>query len=126
VGSGPTSFAASRHGERILFIDRSLTEEDRVKKERTGPFRYDLFVIEAGVTRQVTHLEGYLGRQAISYDGSTAAFGTYAKPSTDFTYEPAAARIIELSIVDLRTGAVTKTDLVDRLNKDPRFHRKSK
>ncbi|MFZ5782962.1 MAG: WD40 repeat domain-containing protein [Pseudomonadota bacterium] len=124
VGGGPTSFAASRNGERIIFIDRSLTEENRMKIERTGPFRYDLFVIEKGMTRQVTHLETYLGHQAISYDGSTGAFGIYAKPMSDFRYERVPARLVELAVVDLQTGAITKTDLMARLNADPRFHRK--
>lgn len=119
VGGGPMSFAASRNGERTVFIDRSLSEEDRVKKHPSGPFHYDLFVIEAGGIRQVTHVEAFLSRQAISYDGTIAAFGTYAIP-------PAAPRVVEVSIVDLRTGVVTRTGLVDRVIADPRFHPRSK
>jgi Tol biopolymer transport system component len=122
-GSGPTMFAASRNGERIVFLDRSLSEEERVAKDRRGYFRYDLFVIEGGAKSQVTKLEGYMSFVAISYDGSTAAFGTYAKPMSEFRYEPAQDRPFDLSIVDLRTGIVTPTDLVARVNADPRFSR---
>jgi hypothetical protein len=120
-GSGPTSFAASRNGERIVFIDRSLSEEERVKKERGGYYRNDLFMIEQGVTTQVTKVEAYLALQAISYDGSTAAFGVYTKPMAEFRYEPRGTRPFDLSIVDLRTRVVTPTHLLTRLNNDPRF-----
>jgi hypothetical protein len=120
-GEGPTSFAASRNGERIVFIDRSLSEEERVKKERAGYYRYDLFMIEQGVTSQITKVEAYLTIEAISYDGSIAAFGVYAKPMAEFRYEPRGKRPFDLSIVDLRTRVVTPTHLLMRLNNDPRF-----
>jgi hypothetical protein len=120
-GGGPTSFAASRNGERIVFIDRSLSEEERVKKERAGYYRYDLFMIEQGATSQLTKVEAYLAHQAISYDGSTAAFGVYAKPMTEFRYEPRGTRPFDLSIVDLRTRVVTPTHLLALLKSDPRF-----
>ena len=124
--SGPTSFSASRGGERIVFIDRSLSEEERVKKEKSGFYHYDLFMIENGIKRQMTNLGTYMSFDAISYDGSTAGFGTYAKPISEFRYEPARDRPFELSIVDLRTGVVTPTDLIARVNADPRFAVKGK
>jgi hypothetical protein len=62
----------------VVFLDRSLSEVERVAKDRRGYFRYDLFMIEGGVTSQVTKLESYMSFVAIPYDGSTAAFGTKA------------------------------------------------
>lgn len=125
-GSGPASFAASRNGERIVFIDRSLTEEDRFAKKEAGPFRYDLFMIEGGVTRQVTHLETYLAHLAISYDGHTAAFGIQSKSVSKFKDEPSGAVRLDLAIIDLRTGVVTRIDLTARLDAEPLFGDKSK
>lgn len=126
MGGGPASFAASRNGEKIVFIDRSLTEEDRLAKERAGQFRYDLFMIEGGVTRQVTHLETYLAHLAISYDGHTAAFGIQSRPASEFKDEPSGAGHLDLAIVDLRTGVLTRIDLTARLDAEPLFGDKSK
>jgi hypothetical protein len=125
-GGGPTSFSVSKNGERIVFIDRSLSEDERRQRTKAGYFRYDLFVMERGSVRQVTNLESYLAHQAVSYDGSTAAFGTYAKPLAEFRYESLRDRPFDLNIVDLNTGIVTKTDLVDRLNAKLRLDRHSK
>lgn len=121
MGGGPVSFAASRNGERVVFIDRSLTEEDRAAREKFGRFRYDLFMIEGGVTRQITHLEAYLARLAISYDGHTIAFGIQSKSTGD----PSDARRLDLIIMDLRTKVLTRIDLIDRLDAEPGFGGKS-
>jgi len=121
MGGGPVSFAASRNGERVVFIDRSLTEEDRAAREKFGRFRYDLFMIEGGVTRQITHLEAYLARLAISYDGHTVAFGIQSKATGD----PSDARRLDLVIMDLRTKVLTRIDLIDRLDAEPGFGGKS-
>lgn len=99
MGGGPGSFAASRNGERVVFIDRSLSEEDRAAREKAGRFRYDLFMIEGGVTLQIAHLEAYLARLAISYDGHTVALGIQSKS----TGEPSDAQRLDLVIIDLRT-----------------------
>jgi hypothetical protein len=124
--SGPISFAASKDGARIAFIDRSSSEDERVKKEQGGYHRYDLFLMEEGRTRQVTNLEAYMSFIAISYDGSTVGFGVYAKPMADFRYEPGKDRSFDLNIIDLNTGTVTKTDLVDRVNASLGLNRHSK
>lgn len=121
MGSGPGSFAASRNGDRVVFIDRSLTEEDRVARGEFGRFRYDLFMIEGGVTRQITHLEAYLARLAISYDGHTVAFGIQSTSTGD----PSDARRLDLIIMDLRTNVLTRIDLIARLDAEPRFNGKS-
>jgi hypothetical protein len=121
MGSGPGSFAASRNGERVVFIDRSLTEEDRVAREEFGRFRYDLFMIEGGVTRQITHLEAYLARLAISYDGHTVAFGIQSTSTGD----PSDARRLDLIIMDLRTKVLRRIDLIARLDSESSFGGKS-
>lgn len=121
MAGGPASFAASRNGERVVFIDRSLTEEDRVGREKAGRFRYDLFMIEGGGTRQVTRLEAYLAHLAISYDGNTVAFGIQSKS----TGEPSDAQRLDLVVVDLRTNELTRIDLIARLDAEPGFGGKS-
>lgn len=126
MAGGPASFAASRNGEKVVFIDRSLTEEDRVARERAGQFRYDLFMIEGGVTRQVTHLETYLAHLAISYDGHTAAFGIQSRPASEFKDKPSSPGRLDLAIIDLRTGVVKRIDLSARLDAEPLFGGKGK
>jgi len=121
MGGGPAFFAASRNGERVVFIDRSLTEEDRVAREKAGRFLYDLFMIEDGVTRQITQLEAYLARLAISNDGHTVAFGIQSKS----TGEPSDASRLDLVVLDLRTNVLTRIDLIARLDSDPSFGGKS-
>ncbi|MSP75776.1 MAG: hypothetical protein EXR12_06540 [Rhodospirillaceae bacterium] len=126
MGGGPASFAASRNGERIVFIDRSLTEEGRLARNEAGHFRYDLFMIDGGVTRQVTPLETYLAHLAISYDGHTAAFGIQSRPAPEFKDQPSGADHLDIAIVDLRTGVLTRIDLTARLDAEPLAGGKSK
>lgn len=125
-GGGPVSFASSRNGKKIVFIDRSLTEEVRLTKDEIGPYRYDLFMIEDGVTRQITHLETYLAYPEISYDGHTVAFGIQSKPIPKFKDQPPGPGRLDLAIIDLRTGVFTRIDLIARLDAEPEFGDKSK
>jgi WD40 repeat protein len=126
IGSGPASFAASRNGERVVFIDRPLTEEDRVAREKAGRFRYDLFMIERGVTRQVTHLETYLAHLAMSYDGHTVAFGIQSESVSEFRDGFPGPGRLDLAIMDLRTDILTRIDLAARLDAEPLFAAKVK
>jgi hypothetical protein len=66
--------------------------------------------MEAGQVRQVTHLENYMSFNAISRDGSTAAFGVYPGPLSDVRNMRRGTIPLELAIVDLNTGQVTRTD----------------
>lgn len=124
MGSGPVSFAASHNGERVVFVDRSLTEEDRVAREKSGRFRYDLFMIEDGVTRQITHLETFLAYPEISYDGNIVAFGI-SKPISQADDQTPGPLRFDVAIIDLRTGAFARIDLIARLDAEPNFGGKS-
>ena len=126
---GPTQLVASRNGEKVVYIDRSLSEEARIEELRkhpkayAEPFRFDLFVIERGVRRQVTRLETpYPGILALSHDGSTAAvaFVTDEIPKDRHVFD-LPSRTREPAIVDMSTGAVTRTDLLARVRADPQF-----
>lgn len=109
------SMAASAAGERVVFIGRSQT---RKAQPSLAMAPQDVFVLEDGRPRQVTHLESRLYNYiAISRDGSTAAFGIEARPVPFSRVE----RNFDLAIVDLRTGEVTRTNFVEQVTFDSRF-----
>ena len=124
---GPTEILVSRNGGKIVYVDRSLSEEARVREARKHPrqyegaYRYDLFSIEEGVTRQVTRLEAFLGYPAVSYDGSIGALGLSVGEMTKEKYFNRRLRSFEPVIVDMGTGAITQTNLIARINADPQF-----
>jgi Tol biopolymer transport system component len=118
-GSLPTVMPASRNGERIVFIGPSQGERAR-KRHETGGSPYDLFVIEGSQVRQVTHLENYLAFDAISYDGSTAAFGVYPGAHSEVSSLRRGAVPLELAIVNLDTGQITRTDFTARVASEMR------
>ena len=91
--SGPQDLRASRDALKILYIDQ-------VEK---AP---ELFLIENGAIRQLTHLHGVMRLPAISFDGSTAAFaGDNSRNSLSYN----------LHIVDLATGKESSAGLLSRL-----------
>lgn len=124
---GPLEMYAADGGKKIVYVDRSLSEEARVQDSRRHPgrlgiaFHYDLFVIDNGVTRQVTQLEAFAGFPAVSLDGSTAAIGRFVGQMTKEKYLDRSKRGFEPLIVDVATGKVTETNLIDQINADPRF-----
>ena len=109
---------ASRNGERIAFIGLSGSESARKAYLSGDLARYDLFVMEYGQVRQVTRLENYMAYCAISDDGSTAAFGLHTGPLSDVRSLGRGKIPLELTIVDLNTGQVTRTDFVRRVYSD--------
>ena len=117
-GNLPTSMAASRNGERIVFIGISQSIAARQAYVTGDLTRYDLFVIEGQKVRQVTHLENYLAFVAISQDGSTAAFGLHTGSLSGVRNLGRGNIPLELAIVDLNTGQVTRTDFVERKTAD--------
>ncbi|SJZ81510.1 hypothetical protein SAMN02745126_02394 [Enhydrobacter aerosaccus] len=125
--SGLPEISTSRDGERVAYIARSLSEDARAEEQRkhpkrySEPHRYDLFVIEGEVTRQVTHLETYMSLVDLSYSGTTAAIGLSVGPMTNEKYVNRSLRTFEPAIVDINTGAVTRTDLIARVNANPQF-----
>jgi hypothetical protein len=125
VGGAPTTYAASCGGKRVAFIDFSPGEEALMRKahrERRGyRSRMDVYVRDGDSQRAVTNLKAYMAHVAISCDGSTAAFGTYAPPTgiSDPAYEHWSRRQFEPSVVDLGTNQVVPLRLIDRLRSDP-------
>jgi len=132
LGEPPVVYGASRGGERVVAVGVPPEEFDRLRqdtKRRTAKLEQnsrrsgwaEILVIEQGAMRRVTHVDAYIGGAAISYDGSTVAFGVYAKPLSEFNYEPALRRPFDVSIVDLNTGVVTETNLIERIAADASF-----
>ncbi|MFN4015540.1 MAG: WD40 repeat domain-containing protein [Reyranella sp.] len=114
-GELPSLMPASRNGERIAFISLSGSESARKAYLSGDLARRDIFVMEHGRVRQVTHLENYMAYCAISDDGSTAAFGLYTGPVSDVRSLGRGRIPLELTIVDLNTGQVTHTDFLRRV-----------
>lgn len=112
----PTSMAASRNGERIVFIGISQSAAARQAYLEGDLTRYDLFVIEGQQVRQVTHLENYLAFVAISQDGSTSAFGYFPGKISEVRKYSRGTVPLELAMVDLNSGQVTPTDFVKRVH----------
>lgn len=112
---GPTSLSSSQGGKRIVFIGRSLSEEDRIKSERGGYYRYDLFLIEDETVKQVTDLRTYMIGEAISQDGTTAAVGISRKLPASAVDKAPGNREVDLSIIDLATGNIITTGLSARV-----------
>ena len=117
-GGLPLLMPASRNGERIAFIGLSGSESARKAYLSGDLARYDLFVMEHGEVRQVTRLENYMAYCAISDDGSTAAFGLHTGPLSAVRSLGRGKIPLELTIVDLNTGQVTRTDFVRRVYGD--------
>lgn len=117
-GGLPLLMPASRNGERIAFIGLSGSESARKAYLSGDLARYDLFVMEHGQVRQVTRLENYMAYCAISDDGSTAAFGLHTGPLSAVRSFGRGMIPLELTIVDLNTGQVTRTDFVRRVYGD--------
>jgi hypothetical protein len=120
----PTSYAASCGGKRVAFISMSPDEDEPIRKaqrERVGRrSRLDVYVRDGDSQRAVTNLKTYMGRVAISCDGSAVAFGTYI-PTTagsDPLDEHWSRRLFEPSVVDLATNRVVPLRLVDRLKNE--------
>lgn len=114
-GELPSLMPASRNGERIAFIGLSGSESARKAYLSGDLARRDIFVMEHGRVRQVTHLENYMAYCAISDDGSTAAFGLHTGPLSDVRSLGRGKIPLELTIVDLNTGQVTHTDILRRV-----------
>ena len=64
-----------------------------------------------------------MGFDAISQDGSTAAFGLHTGPLSEVRSLGRGNIPLELAIVNLNTGQVTRTDFVERVSAESRkFH----
>ena len=98
--SGERNLAASKDAKKILFIDyvtSSKGPENNVQQE--------LFAIDDGALKQLTHLGATLTAAAISYDGGTAAVGCDSGHSMYF----------DLCLVDMASGKVRKAGLLGEL-----------
>ena len=130
-GGPPNTYAVSCGGRRVAFIDISPREDEAMRKAkregRNYTYRMDVYVREGDSQRAVTNLKTYMSGIAISCDGSTVAFGTYAPlpGSSDPHDEHWSRRQFEPSVVDLDTNKVVPLRLVDRLKSEPAITRES-
>jgi WD40 repeat protein len=98
--SGERNLAASKDAKKIVFIDYVTSArgpENNVQQE--------LFAIDGGALRQVTHLGATLTAASISYDGGTAAVGCDSGHDMYF----------DLCLIDMTSGKVKKAGLLGEL-----------
>jgi len=95
--NGEQSLQASQDARRIIFIDYA--------ESAAGPSNnvdQEIFAIDGGALKQMTHLNSALMAAALSYDGRTAAFGCDSSHSLSH----------QLCILDMDSGKVTVTRLL--------------
>ncbi len=102
-----SSVSASRDGKTIVFTDLSL-----VTPHTKGVYNYEIFKLEDGKLMQMTHLLGHLHAARVSHDGSTVAFGMIPKRRL---------QDLDLFIMNVRTGEVKPTRLLEKLAEHPEF-----
>ena len=98
--AGQTNLQASKDAKKIIFIDYAASPkgpENNVDQE--------LFAIDDGQLKQLTHLNASLTAAAISYDGSIAAVGCDSGHSMYF----------DLCLIDMASGKVRKAGLLGEL-----------
>jgi hypothetical protein len=103
--SGVTNLLASRDGKTVVWIDLSSTDPNLKAK-----FNYEIFKLENGTITQMTNLRTHMAGLALSYDGSTVAFGS------DPSRNKADA---DLFVLELATGAIHPMGLVERMRARP-------
>jgi Tol biopolymer transport system component len=102
--AGEGSLQASKDARRIVFIDyaeSSAGPDNNVDQE--------LFVIDDGALRQLTHLNASLMAAAISYDGGTVAVGCDSGRSMSH----------DLCVIDMNSGKLRKVGLLRDLHLAP-------
>jgi hypothetical protein len=90
--SGQHDLRASRDGLKILLIDTVDTSPE-------------LFLIENGALRQLTHLRAAMRLPAISFDGTTVAFAA----------DPSHKGVYNLHILDVASGKESSAGLISHL-----------
>lgn len=99
--TGEQNLQASQNARVIIFIDYA--------ENAGGPANnvdQEIFAIDNGALKQMTHLNSALMAAALSYDGRTAAFGCDSGHSLSH----------ELCILDMETGKVRVTGLLGAIN----------
>ena len=110
LDQGIASLSANSDGSIIAFAAQPF---DTPTNER-GEYNYEIFKVENGEVRQLTHLRSYVAYPRISSDGSIVAFGSDPKRVRDGTG-------LDLFVLDMRTNGITATGLRDRLAGNPEF-----
>jgi Tol biopolymer transport system component len=104
---GISSISASKNGKDVVLVHLSLVEP----RTKGVGYNYELFKLENGELKALTNLKSILLSAQVSLDGSTVAFGS----------DPKRRREWDLFVLDMKTGSVWETRLLDRLAKHPDF-----
>ncbi len=106
------SLNGSRNGA-VLVHDWGTIAFDLPGLKRHKFTEYDVYKLDRdGNSTPLTHVRSHLFYTRISYDGSVVAFLT----------DPTRENVFDLAVLDMSTGQVTATGLLEKLKADPRFN----
>jgi len=106
-----SGLSASRDGQILVGVGLNLTEPTK----GASTYNWEIMRIEPnGRLTQLTNIKGRIAWPHIAYGGSAVAFGN------DQEKRDRAGRF-DLFILELRTNRVIATNLLTRLNADPKF-----
>lgn len=107
-GVGYCSVSCTQNADKVIALGLNLYQP----YGPSGQFNYEIFQLNDNHRpTQITNLRGSLGFCRVSYLGSTVCFG-----SREGRDSP-----IELNLLDLMTGTVTRTNLRRQLESNPEF-----
>lgn len=111
---GASSVSASNDGKTLAFIAHSRSEP----YNEAGAYNYEVFTLKDGMLKQMTDLRSYMSLAKVSYDGSTIVFSSV--PNRHVRSNPRFGGLNPL-LLDLRTGKVTPTHLLEALQQRSDF-----
>lgn len=114
VNRGIGFVSATADGKRLAFIAKSRIEPSTER----GAYNLEVFTLTDGVLKQVTDLRSFMSYARMSRDGSTVVLSSL--PNSNLRSNPRFAGLAP-SVLDLRTGKVTPTNLNELLQKRPDF-----
>jgi Tol biopolymer transport system component len=113
--AGISSISASRDGRILAFVGLSLIQP----RNEEGAYNLEIFTVRDGVVNQVTNLRSYLALANMSLDGSAIVFSSV--PNRHTSSNPRFGNFYPY-VLDLHTGKITQTNLVELLQQDTRFN----
>jgi Tol biopolymer transport system component len=107
--------SASGDGKTMAFTALSLAHP----KNEGGAYNWEIFTVRDGVVKQITDLRSYMSDARMSLDGSTFVFNSMSNIRT--SSNPRFGNLHPY-VLDLRSGNITPTHLVERLQQTADFN----
>ena len=104
---GLSWLSASENGNHVVVVYLSNVEP----RTKGVGYNYEIFKLENGKLKQLTNVRSHIQAAHVSYKGSKVAFGS----------DPKRRREWDLFVLDMKTGKIRATNLLERLAKHPEF-----